>query len=132
MAYVSKDNYPTVGSRLVSAREFKGLSQSDLSRRLHTAQQNISRYESGIHDPKASMLRDFCVELDISPSYLLGLSNDPRPVDGTLSKLSFEQVELLDLWERADQSSRCLVMAGLRAVAKSSASSTDADGHSSE
>lgn len=128
MAYVSKDNYPTVGSRLVSAREFKGLSQSDLSRRLHTAQQNISRYESGVHDPKASMLRDFCVELDISPSYLLGLSNDPRPIDGALSKLSFEQVELLDLWDRADQSSRCLVMAGLRAVAKSSLNPDD-DGH---
>ena len=126
------DKYPSVGSRLVSAREFKGLSQSDLSRRLHTAQQNISRYESGRNDPKASILRDFCVELDISPSYLLGLTNDPRPVDGALSKLSFEQVELLDLWERADQSSRCLVMAGLRAVAKSSDSSTDADGHSSE
>lgn len=132
MAYVSNDNYPTVGSRLVSAREFKGLSQSDLSRRLHTAQQNISRYESGVHDPKASMLRDFCVELDISPSYLLGLSNDPRPIDGALSKLSFEQVELLDLWDRADQSSRCLVMAGLRAVAKSSLNPDDADGHPSK
>lgn len=126
------DKYPSVGSRIIATRELKGLSQSDLSRRLHTAQQNISRYESGRNDPKASILRDFCVQLNISPSYLLGLSNDPRPIDGALSKLSFEQVELLDLWDRADQSSRRLVMAGLRAVAKSSLNPDDADGNPSK
>lgn len=114
--YQMMDKYPSVGSRIIAARELKGLSQSDLSRRLHTAQQNISRYESGRNDPKASILRDFCVQLNISPSYLLGLSDDPRPSEDLAQELTVEKVKLLDLWDRADDTARTLVLAGLSAV----------------
>lgn len=116
MTHEILDKYPSVGSRIIAARELKGLSQSDLSRRLHTAQQNISRYESGRNDPKASILRDFCVQLNISPSYLLGLSDDPRPSEDLAQELTVEKVKLLDLWDRADDTARTLVLAGLSAV----------------
>lgn len=116
MTHEILDKYPSVGSRIIAARELKGLSQSDLSRRLHTAQQNISRYESGRNDPKASILRDFCVQLNISPSYLLGLSDDPRPSEDLGQELTVEKVKLLDLWDRADDTARTLVLAGLSAV----------------
>lgn len=120
MTHEILDKYPSVGSRIIAARELKGLSQSDLSRRLHTAQQNISRYESGRNDPKASILRDFCVQLNISPSYLLGLSDDPRPSEDLAQELTVEKVKLLDLWDRADDTARTLVLAGLKAVASDS------------
>lgn len=121
------DKYPSVGSRIIAARELKGLSQSDLSRRLHTAQQNISRYESGRNDPKASILRDFCVQLNISPSYLLGLSDDPRPSEDLDQELTVEKVKLLDLWDRADDTARTLVLAGLSAVVDDSECSAMVD-----
>lgn len=121
------DKYPSVGSRIIAARELKGLSQSDLSRRLHTAQQNISRYESGRNDPKASILRDFCVQLNISPSYLLGLSDDPRPSEDLGQELTVEKVKLLDLWDRADDTARTLVLAGLSAVVDDSECSAMVD-----
>lgn len=121
------DKYPSVGSRIIAARELKGLSQSDLSRRLHTAQQNISRYESGRNDPKAPILRDFCVQLNISPSYLLGLSDDPRPSEDLGQELTVEKVKLLDLWDRADDTARTLVLAGLSAVVDDSECSAMVD-----
>lgn len=128
MAHEILDKYPSVGSRIVTARELKGLSQSDLSRCLHTAQQNISRYESGRNDPKASILRDFCVQLDISPSYLLGLSDDPRPNEDLAQELTVEKVKLLDLWDRADDSARTFVLAGLSAVVDNIEGSVTTDG----
>ena len=127
MTHEILDKYPSVGSRIIAARELKGLSQSDLSRRLHTAQQNISRYESGRNDPKASILRDFCVQLNISPSYLLGLSDDPRPSEVLGQELTVEKVKLLDLWDRADDTARTLVLAGLSAVVDDSECSAMVD-----
>lgn len=127
MTHEILDKYPSVGSRIIAARELKGLSQSDLSRRLHTAQQNISRYESGRNDPKASILRDFCVQLNISPSYLLGLSDDPRPSEDLGQELTVEKVKLLDLWDRADDTARTLVLAGLSAVVDGSECSAMVD-----
>lgn len=127
MTHEILDKYPSVGSRIIAARELKGLSQSDLSRRLHTAQQNISRYESGRNDPKASILRDFCVQLNISPSYLLGLSDDPRPSEDLGQELTVEKVKLLDLWDRADDTARTLVLAGLSAVVDDSECSAMVD-----
>lgn len=127
MTHEILDKYPSVGSRIIAARELKGLSQSDLSRRLHTAQQNISRYESGRNDPKASILRDFCVQLNISPSYLLGLSDDPRPSEDLGHELTVEKVKLLDLWDRADDTARTLVLAGLSAVVDGSECSAVVD-----
>ena len=127
MTHEILDKYPSVGSRIIAARELKGLSQSDLSRRLHTAQQNISRYESGRNDPKASILRDFCVLLNISPSYLLGLSDDPRPSEDLGQELTVEKVKLLDLWDRADDTARTLVLAGLSAVVDDSECSAMVD-----
>ena len=122
MTHAKSIETTTVGRRIEEARQLRGLSQGELSRRLNTAQQNISRYESGKNDPKASTLREFCIELDVSPSYLLGLTEDPRPDwnKANATQLDASEVELLRLWSQVDKNCRTLILAGLLVVAGSS------------
>jgi transcriptional regulator with XRE-family HTH domain len=43
----------TLGDRLRKARESTGMTQSDMANRLGIGRRSVSRYEDGIHTPKA-------------------------------------------------------------------------------
>ena len=76
------------GYKIAEARRAKGWSQSDLAEKLGTTQQQISRYESGERDPKASIVADLSATLGVTISYLLGM-DDSKPI-----KQSFVDVPL--------------------------------------
>lgn len=67
---ISSANY---GIKIAEAREAKGWSQTVLGEKIGTSQQQIARYESGT-DVKASTLVKLSKALDVTITYLLGLS----------------------------------------------------------
>ena len=53
-------------------RKQKGLSQEELSNRIHVVRQTVSKWESGLSVPDSSMLINLANELDVTVSDLLG------------------------------------------------------------
>lgn len=62
--------------RLATTRKRRGLSQTQLAEMIGTTPQNLSRYENGIREPKATTLAAIAKALDVSSSYLLGITDD--------------------------------------------------------
>lgn len=63
------------GERLRQVRESRGLSQSELARRLGISANQINRYENGVIDPSPHQLMRIARELGVTSDYLLGLVN---------------------------------------------------------
>lgn len=65
-----------VGQSLKEHREKTGLSQSELARRTHIKQANISRWENGTHFPNILDCITLASFYDISIDYLIGYENE--------------------------------------------------------
>ncbi len=63
---------------LKRAREYKELEQKNIAKILKTTQQQISLYETGQRELKASQIITLCKTLNVTSDYLLGLSDKPR------------------------------------------------------
>lgn len=62
----------TLGDRIASAREAKGLLQSDLAKQVGVKSSAvISNWETNKHKPNAEQLVNLCSALDVTLSYLL-------------------------------------------------------------
>ena len=59
--------------KIREAREDNDLSQTAVAKMLGTTQQQIYKYENGLQEMTASRLRDYCIALNISADYILGL-----------------------------------------------------------
>ena len=64
-----------LGDRIKEARQDKGLTQAQLAKVLHTAQNTISNWEKGTNAPDVEMLRQIIIVLDCDPSYILGIGD---------------------------------------------------------
>lgn len=107
------------GTRLVKARLARGLSQSQLANRMNMTQQNLSNYERGVSEARASVLAEFSAALLVSPAYLIGLTEDPTPYWNpgySTHQTTLDKEELLSLWDRVDETAKSLVIGGLKAV----------------
>ncbi len=79
-----------IGSRLYELRKKADMSQYDLVNRLadygiSVRQSHISGIENGDSKPSLDMLVGLVYSLDTNADYLLGLTDDPRPV-GLMAK----------------------------------------------
>ena len=63
---------PSFATRLKAAREVRGLSQSDLARRLGTPPSAIAHFEGERRKPSFANVRAIARALDVSADYLLG------------------------------------------------------------
>lgn len=73
----------TVGARVKSLREERGLSQRALALRLEVSSSTIAKYEAGVHTPPLSVLVRLAAVLDVSLDQLAGRGvlapvTDPR------------------------------------------------------
>src|SRR5258708_9248279 len=66
-----------LGERLRQAREGRGLSQAELSRRIGTGINQVTRYENGQAEPSSTLLKRLAHSLDVTSDYLLGLADTP-------------------------------------------------------
>lgn len=97
-----------LGDTIRELREQRGWSQSDLAERCGTFQQTIGRYESGTHEPKASMITALSAAFGVTVSYLLGMDDDPNPhgVD-----LAADEWRLISCYRAADDRGRANILA---------------------
>ncbi len=66
--------------RLKDLREDRDLHQADIAAVLDTTQQQYSLYETGINEIKAGFIIKICEFYNISADYLLGFTNDAKPL----------------------------------------------------
>lgn len=60
--------------RLKELRKAAGLTQQQLSDKLHIRQQSYTRYENGTGEPNLETVAEIAKIFDVSADYLLGLS----------------------------------------------------------
>ena len=66
-------------SRIKKVLREKGVSVSELARRIGTDRSNIYHYLRGDYDPKIEKVEQIAEALGVSVSYLAGMSDDPDP-----------------------------------------------------
>lgn len=84
-----------LGERLRQARERRGLSQTELSRRISTGINQVTRYENGQAEPSPVVLKRLASHLEVTSDYLLGLADTPTPPLST-SDLAPHERQLLE------------------------------------
>lgn len=105
--------------RLSTTRKRRGLSQTQLAEMIGTTPQNLSRYENGIREPKATTLAAIAKALDVSSSYLLGITDDEHaePVPARDDVLKVDEKNLLGLFRRCNQEWKHYVLQAARIAA---------------
>lgn len=73
------DGPAIICQRLKEIREKKGLKSKDVAAALAMNESTYSHYERGIRFPKIDTFYEICQFLDVSPDYLFGLTDTPRP-----------------------------------------------------
>ena len=73
----SSKNFP---DRLRSARELRGLSQSDLAQRSGLQPSAVSHFETGRRAPSFDNLKRLADALEVTTDYLLSRSDEPKPI----------------------------------------------------
>ena len=56
------------------------LTQEELGIRINISQRKISRLERGDFEPNLKVIKDICNYYNISADFMLGLTDEPRPL----------------------------------------------------
>ncbi len=63
-------------NRIKECRTAKKMTQTELGKRIGTADNAISRYETGIRKPSLITVEKLATALDVNPAYLVGWIDD--------------------------------------------------------
>lgn len=69
----------TLGKRIKQAMESKHMTQKELAEKAYSTQATISRYIKDLRTPDAMTLKTICNALDVSPEWVLGISDEGKP-----------------------------------------------------
>ena len=69
------------GERLEVAMAYSGVSAAQLARRCEVGSSTVAHWLQARANPQAELLRRICLELDLDPTWLLGIDKRRRPVD---------------------------------------------------
>ena len=96
------------GDTLFQLRTERGIYQKQLAEYLTVSIGTISNYENGVHCPDLNTLCRIAEYFNVSADYLLGLTNNPMPIDSLNTKLSDEDTvgSVLNAILELSQSSR--------------------------
>lgn len=67
---------PELADKLKQARKDKGLSQTQLAKKMEIDRKTIGNWENDLGFPNAQKLKRICEILDVSADYLLGIKNE--------------------------------------------------------
>lgn len=101
--------------RLKNRRENMGYTQDELAELIHGSQKQIWRYESGKGFPSVETLILLAKILETSTDYLLGLTDEIRPISGD-SDLEQGELELLNLYRAKSPEKQHTILTIARAV----------------
>ena len=71
-----------IGDALRRFREHGRVEQAEVAEVLNTYRQQISLYETGKREMKSGQIRAICEHYNVSADYLLGLTDEYRPLHG--------------------------------------------------
>ena len=71
--------------RLKASRKSRNASQKQAAAVMGVSDTQFQNYEYGIHLPTVDKLEKFCRHYNVSSDYLLGLTDEPRPLQGEKS-----------------------------------------------
>lgn len=69
----------TLGKRIKQAMESKHMTQKELAEKACITPVTISRYINDLRTPDAMTLKTICKALDVSPEWVLGISDEGKP-----------------------------------------------------
>lgn len=81
-----------MGLRLKELRESKGLSQSQVAKRLSLSRASISGYENNLAVPSIEVVCKFALLFGVSSDYLLGLDNRKAIIIDGLTKRQMDVI----------------------------------------
>lgn len=93
-------------------REELGLTQEELAEKIDVSLPQINRYEHGKNNPTSDIIVKIAVALNTSADYLLGLTDDPTPIDLVKGSLSTQERAALSAWRRGDYKEVMKAIAG--------------------
>lgn len=83
--YQYSDDIATFGDRVAAAREYLGMTEEDLARRLGIKVETLRKWENDIAEPRANKLQMLSGVINVSLRWLLtgqgAELNDPNPAD---------------------------------------------------
>lgn len=82
----------TFGERVKTIREEKGLSQSDVAKRMHVSQQAVAKYEKIVDLPKNSTLRKIADALGVTAYELTGWCERDLAIDSEIDQIIDEAI----------------------------------------
>ncbi len=101
----------TIGERIIFLREEREISQKALAIEIGITATTLSRYENGIYEPKAEIIRRLAVALDTTSDFLIGLCTDFRKPDeaSPYTNLSAEEHRLIKYYRELSECHRARV-----------------------
>lgn len=84
----------TVGERIANSRRAKKLSQGQLAKLLRISRAAVSKWESGLNQPRGRYLNDLASSLDVSVEWLITGENIPKPKNDVGNHNAFSNVEI--------------------------------------
>lgn len=87
----------SIGNRILQRREQLGLTRQALGEISNVDHKQIWRYEKGINIPSAEVIATFAEAMNVSADWLLGLTDEIRPIPSD-SNLSPDEIDLLNLY----------------------------------
>jgi transcriptional regulator with XRE-family HTH domain len=100
----------TLGDKIIRLRQDKDITQKELAKLLHIDQSMISYYEKNKKRPSYEVLAKIADIFDVSVDYLLGRTNDPRPVN----EIKQQPFGYSELFTQEDEGQAYILAANLR------------------
>jgi transcriptional regulator with XRE-family HTH domain len=100
----------TLGDKIIRLRQDKDITQKELAKLLHIDQSMISYYEKNKKRPSYEVLAKIADIFDVSVDYLLGRTNDPRPVN----EIKQQPFDYSQLFTQEDEGQAYILAAELR------------------
>jgi len=80
--------------RLKEMREEKNLSVKELGESCGTSGATISRYETGVHEPKSNMVKKLAEFFNVNPAWLMGANIDRNESMNTDEDIAYIKVAM--------------------------------------
>ncbi|HQE60585.1 MAG TPA: helix-turn-helix domain-containing protein [Spirochaetota bacterium] len=93
----------TLGEKIRLIRKKKKLSQKELAQKIGMHENHLGRYENGLSEPTAPVLKKICEALDVPADYLLFDNKENSPASKVTDKELLEQFELVDKFTDDDK-----------------------------
>lgn len=91
----------TIGEKIRLIRNFRGLTQSDLGKKIELTGDRIRQYENNVRTPKQDIIDDIAEALEIDPSFLVNHNID-KDIDIIQVLFELEDKHKLDLQKTED------------------------------